>query len=831
MAKNNETTTKFKVDISDLKKGIQDAQRQIRLANAEFKAASSGMDDWSKSADGISAKLKQLNTTVDAQKKVLGSLEQQYAEVVKEQGETSKGAEELKIKIANQQAAINKTEKEISKYEKALAEVDNESSDVSKSSDKAAKGIKEVSDEAKEGFENTNKLADSLAGLAKKGFTVIAGAATAAAGAFLASGEATREYREDMSKLETAFETSGHSAETAKDTYKEFYKVLGEEDRSVEAVNHLAQLTNNEKELAKWTDICAGVTATFGDSLPIEGLTEAANETAKVGKVTGPLADALNWAGISEDAFNEKLAACATEQERATLITETLNDTYDDAANKYKELNKDVMASRDAQSQLNDKMAEVGAKAEPIMAAIKQGFADVLDAALKLVEGVDFSEIATKVQEGFQYFIDEVLPKIQEGFTWIKDHSTEIVAGIAGIAGAFAALKVVGIIQGIIAATKAWIVATEGMTVAQRALNLAQKANVIGIVISLIAGLVAAFVVLWNKSEAFREFWIGLWENIKAAAGVVVTAVGEFFTNLWTNIQTVWSVVVGWFQIIWDSISAAVGALVSSVVNFFTTAWSGIQAVWSVVTGWFKNIWNGIKNVFSVVGSWFSNIFSSAWNGIKSIWNAASGFFSGIWSGIKSVFSAVGSWFGNIFSKAYNGIKNAFSGIVSFFSGIWDGIKSVFSKVGEVVGNAITNTVSKAVNGVLSTAVKIINGFISAINAAIDIINGIPGVSISKLNKLSVPAMWQGGVLKKGQIGLLEGKGDEAVVPLHNNKKWIAKTAQDMSDALKRENVIAGENKTIKNYTYNQYNNSPKALSRLEIYRQTKNQLQFAKGV
>ena len=87
--------------------------------------------------------------------------------------------------------------------------------------------------------------------------------------------------------------------------------------------------------MSEWTTICEGVYATFGASLPIEGLTEAANETAKVGTVTGTLADALNWAGISEDAFNEKLAACNTEAEREALIRQTLNSAYAEAAAGY----------------------------------------------------------------------------------------------------------------------------------------------------------------------------------------------------------------------------------------------------------------------------------------------------------------------------------------------------------------------------------------------------------------------------------------------------------------------------------------------------------------
>ena len=117
----------------------------------------------------------------------------------------------------------------------------------------------------------------------------------------------TREYREDLARLEAAFTTAGSTSEQATAIYKDFYAVLGEEDRSVEAVNHLAQLCDTEEQLNKWTTICTGVVATFGDSLPIEGLTEAANETAKVGQVTGPLADALNWAGVSEDEFNKNL--------------------------------------------------------------------------------------------------------------------------------------------------------------------------------------------------------------------------------------------------------------------------------------------------------------------------------------------------------------------------------------------------------------------------------------------------------------------------------------------------------------------------------------------
>ena len=74
---------------------------------------------------------------------------------------------------------------------------------------------------------------------------------------------------------------------------------------------------------------------------------ESANETAKVGEVTGSLADALNWVGISEDAFNEKLAACSSESERNRLIMETLSGAYDEASGAFYRNNEALVASRE----------------------------------------------------------------------------------------------------------------------------------------------------------------------------------------------------------------------------------------------------------------------------------------------------------------------------------------------------------------------------------------------------------------------------------------------------------------------------------------------------
>lgn len=214
----------------------------------------------------------------------------------------------------------------------------------------------------------------------------LAAGATAVGTAFAATVEKTRDYRTAMGKLETAYVTNGHSAETALKTYRALQSVLGDTDQAVEAANHLAVLCKNEEDLAKWTDICTGVYATFGDSLPIEGLTESANETAKVGQVTGSLADALNWAGISEEDFNKKLRACRTEQERQNLIVNHLTHAYKGAADQYKETAANVIAANEAQEKLNAAMAKLGEIGEPLMSAFKIAIADMVTASAPYLE-------------------------------------------------------------------------------------------------------------------------------------------------------------------------------------------------------------------------------------------------------------------------------------------------------------------------------------------------------------------------------------------------------------------------------------------------------------
>lgn len=371
--------------------------------------------------------------------------------------------------------------------------------------------------------DQTNQRMSDAFGKIGRGAAVLGRAVVSAGavigGAWIAAIEGTREYRTQLGMLDTAFQVAGLSTEQARQTFSALNAVLGDSAQATEASQHIAQLADNEKELQTWTDICTGVFATFGEALPVEGLVEAANETAKVGTVTGGLADALNWAGISEDEFNEKLAKCSTEQQRQDLIMTTLNGTYQKAATQYKETNKDVLAANRAQEKLTNAMAELGRVGEPILTAIKDKAADMAAAAVPKIE--------------------KLIKAVKDARKWMKENENTVDAWKAAIIGATVSVGTFVLVLKWSAIMTAAKNAIAGVRAAILLFNAALRANPIGLVVSLLAGLVAAFVYLWNNNKSFRAFWLDMWAKIKSATGSAVSWVKGKFSDLKGAVQTV----------------------------------------------------------------------------------------------------------------------------------------------------------------------------------------------------------------------------------------------------------------------------------------------------
>lgn len=580
-------------------------------------------------------------------------------------------------------------EADASAAEKSLKGVKSDVEELETSSDKATSSMSG-------GWKN---LASTAGAVAAAGFASL----TAAVGGLVSI---ANETQEDMGKLDTAFQQSGFSAEAATSTYRGFVGLLGETDTAVEASNHLAKLCDNEQQLADWTTIASGVFATFGDSLPLEGLTEAANETAKTGTVVGSLADALNWAGVSEDDFNQKLAACNTEQERAQLITDTLNGLYSETGKAYQENNKELIEFRQAQSDLNTALADLGTALMPIVSKVTEFAASLVEQA----------------QPALQWFIDNLPSIVDEFMKWAP-----LIAGVVGaFLGFQAASTIAGIITGISSALNEFKKANEGATIAQAALNAVMNANPFVLIATVIAAVVAALVTLYMTNEDFRNAVNNAWNSIKETANQVWGAIVNFFT---VTVPQAIQNVINWFAQLPTNISnflasviASVGAWVSNMVSNAQQA--GSQFLSSVVSFFSQlpgRVASFLSNVISRVASWVGQMASNAAN-------AASRFGSSLINGLTSLPGRVVSIGSQIIQGLVNGITGAAGRVIDAIGGVvndaigWAkgllGIASpskVFKEIGDFTMQGmelgIEEGASKAVDAAKSAAQQVTDAF------------------------------------------------------------------------------------------------------------------------
>lgn len=368
---------------------FKNAQKTMGVLQSDLANANKKLKD-------VSAYQKQQNAVAKSRDRV-NELQAEHERLTREIEEAGQATPELTRKLQANERALQKAQEATSREEERLQELsetlreagidtDNLGRDTEELRrnyerlEQSQKKIQEITEKQNKNSEAISKTKGQIAG------TI--GTVTTLAGSFFALDAATEEYRNNQAKLNTAFQAAGLSTDAAKQAYAGFYKILGDDDTATEASQLLAKLARSEADVSKWTDIAAGVYGTFGDSLPIEGLIESANETARTGTITGSFADAINWAskegetfGVTlkentkaneewnkaveacesaEDYFNLALQSCGSEAERNQLIMDTLQGTYQDATNAFKENNKQIIQNRQAQVVWNDILGKTG---------------------------------------------------------------------------------------------------------------------------------------------------------------------------------------------------------------------------------------------------------------------------------------------------------------------------------------------------------------------------------------------------------------------------------------------------------------------------------------
>ena len=249
-------------------------------------------------------------------------------------------------------------------------------------------------------------------------------------------------------------------------------------------------------------------------------------------------------------------------------------------------------------------------------------------------------------------------------------------------------ISAVGTIMTIVPKVAAAIKAVKG---AFAGLNAVMAANPIILVIAAIAALVAAFIYLWNTSDEFRQFWIGLWENIKAVAIAVWEAISTFFSQAWEAIkstaETVWNGIKDFFTGLWEGITTLFTTVVKAIATFLSSAWTGIQTtattVWNAIKGFIDGIWNGIKTAITSVATAIGSAVSNAWNGIKNtVTNLSNGAKTAATTAFNNMKSGISTTVGNITST----ISSGFNSAVSFIKGL---AGQAFSWGSDIIGNIV----------------------------------------------------------------------------------------------------------------------------------------------
>lgn len=525
---------------AEFRKEINDLIQQQKTLASEMKVVTSAFDKNDKSQENLEGQSRVLTKQIETQEQKIQKLKQGLKAATNQFGEADSRTQKW-------QQAVNEATADLNGMSRALDNVGNDLDDINNK---------------KFSFGDAFK-ADALV----EGIKSIAGAVTDVI-------DNTSEYRKIMGTLEVSSQNAGYTAEQTAATYRQLFGVLGDTQTAATTTANLQALGLSQEQLTQLTNSAIGAWATYGDSIPIDSLSEAINETIRTGTVTGTFADVLNWAGQSEDQFNEKLAAANTETERANIVLQAMADQgLASAGEQWQQTNSDIVNANNAQEDFNEAMSQL---------------AEVLSPVATAVAGV----------------VADLAQKIADFSTWMRDALAAgdplaaILLAVAAAAGTLAiAMGISSLIQGV--------------TGAFAAFNAVLNANPIILIVTLIAGLVTALVTLWTTNDGFRESVIYAFEAIGSFIGKVVDAIVGFFTetvpNAFSNLKDkaiqLKDNIVQTFVNIKDKIATTIGNVKDTIVNGIQSAVEFITSLPGKAFQWGKDFIQGlIDGIKSMIG-------------------------------------------------------------------------------------------------------------------------------------------------------------------------------------------------------------------------------------
>lgn len=799
-----------------------------------------------------------------------------------------------------------------------IGELSDAADDLGDAAEDAGDGTKNLGESARDSGDGFSVLDGAVATFIGNGLTALVSAIGDAISTFAELSESTQEYRENMSKLDTAASAAGMDAGSIADAYTDLYGVLGDETATTTTISNFAKLGVSMQDMDSLLDSATGIWAVYGDSIPLDGLAESVNETAKVGQITGTMADAINWASASndtwtnalsgnaaalsafqsgvsqgmsaEDAFNEALAACGDEQERQQLIISTLNGLYADSAETYRENNASIIDARQATLYYQDAVAGVGAAMEPLqttmtrfkanlISGVSPALQELSDAFMDVVTGADGAEegIASAVTG----LVDTVSSMASDLLPQLLEMGTQILGGIMqGLAQSTPTLMatVSDMILQLIQAITAFLpqfaeaaVTIAGSIVTQLTAfvpQLLQAATtllmaivdavpmIVNTLVPMLPQLITAIVTaLLGAVPQLLQAATTLLMAIVNALPTLITALTAALPQILTAITdclqasvpvllqaaiTLLMAIVDALPTIIDALVAAIPVIITTLVDFFT---NNIDTILGAAIQLLMALVDAIPEILVALGNALPQIISAILNAVvdavPKLLKKSRELFGKIMEALGELLGKLPGKMLEVRDSIVNGIRNSLGSIGSaaadIVSAIWDHIKELpgmMLDVGRDLVEGLWNGISDMVGWIGDK----ISGFGDSVLGGLKDFFGI--ASPSKVMRDEVGKFLPAGIAigiedstlsaVKSVRSMADKLRNTAVESLNGMTSGAAyRMQQNPMTAAVRKNAAVVNNyyKTDNSRTVNQTNNSPKALSRLEIYRQTNNAL------